>query len=315
MSSISPIESSLTSKALGAVEEALRLRLDTMMRITSGAKISSAKDAPGTTGVSVNLSARGARLEADRLSLQNAASFLQAQAGAISQISSIFNEIQALTLTVSQGVSLQDSSLTGTEADDFRFSRGSQGMLVDQFYQKVDALWSVANQTMGGVNLFKTQVGVDSTADLVLADGTSARVTKYDFSSDESGGSSSVDSLSSLVRMSAPGGSGIATLSEWLFFTVYADDGEENRMTSIESALASMITRNGSELLAVQDAADRMASYSVGNSVSLGRIADSNLAEDMTQYASSNIRLYASMAMMAQSKVRPTMAFSLIAGA
>jgi flagellin-like hook-associated protein FlgL len=305
MSSISPIESSLSSKALGAVEEALRLRLDAMMRITSGSKISSAKDAPGSTGVSVNLSARGARLDADRLSLQNAASFLQAQGSAISQLSSIFSEIQGLTLTISQGLSLQDSFLTGTEGDDFRFSRGAQSVLVDQFYQKVDTLWSVANQRMGGVNLFKTQVGGDSFTNLVLADGTSARVTKYDFSSDDQGGSSSADSLSSLVRMSAPGGSGIATLSEWLLYTVYADDGEENRMTSIESALAGMISRNGSELLAVQDAADRMASYSVGNAVSLGRIADSNLAEDMTQYASSNIRLYASMAM----------AFSLIAGA
>ncbi len=313
MSSISPIESSLSSKALGAVEEALRLRLDAMMRITSGSKISSAKDAPGSTGVSVNLSARGARLDADRLSLQNAASFLQAQGSAISQLSEIFGEIQTISLTIAQGTSMGDAFLTGQPSDSSRFSQGSTSVLVGQFYAKVDALWSVAKETLGGVNLFKTQSGAtDASADLVLADGTSARVTKYDFSTDNGGGGSPMDSLASLVRMNAPGGSALANLSDWLDATVWNDG---SLFATVENALAGMITRNGSELLVVQDAADRMASYSVGNAVSLGRIADSNLAEDMTQYASSNIRLYASMAMMAQSKVRPTMAFSLIAGA
>lgn len=105
------------------------------------------------------------------------------------------------------------------------------------------------------------------------------------------------------------------TLADWIGNAISTDPAKRDQSKSIEAAVSSMIVRNGAEMLAVQDAADRTASYSVGNAVSLGNIADSNLAEDMSAYASSNIRLFASMAMMAQSKVRPTMAFSLITAA
>ena len=176
----------------------------------------------------------------------------------------------------------------------------------------------MANETFGGVNLFKTAgTSEDTGLDLTLADGTSVTVTKFDLSVTRESVTAfgqDMDDFMSLVRMTAPGGSGTATLADWLYKSVLADPGERNQFKTIESALTGMIVRNGSEMLAVQDAADRMASYSLGNSVSLGSITDSNLAQDMADYASSNVRLFASMAMMAQSKVRPTMAFSLITG-
>lgn len=316
MSSISPIEPSLSSKALSAVEDALRLRLDAMMRISSGSKVASSKDTPGGTGVSMNLSARGARLGADRMSLQNASTFLQTQASVVSQMADVFTEIQALTLTIAQGLSVNDPFLTGQPADSARFTKQDPSVLVQQFYSKVETLWSMANQTFGGANLFKTDsTSGDTGVALSLADGTSVNVTKFDLSATRENTSSfgkDMDDFMSLVRMTAPGGSGTASLADWLYKSVLADPGERNQFKTIESALAGMIVRNGAEMLAVQDAADRTASYSIGNSVSLGNITDSNLAQDMTDYASSNVRLFASMAMMAQSKVRPTMAFSLI---
>ncbi|MEY5013798.1 MAG: hypothetical protein RIS92_156 [Verrucomicrobiota bacterium] len=316
MSSISPIEPSLSSKALGAVEDALRLRLDAMLRISSGSKVSSAKDTPGGTGVSMNLSARGARLEADRMSLQNAASFLQTQASVISQMADVFSEVQALTLTIAQGLSVNDPFLTGDPSESSRFTEQDPSILVQQFYSRVETLWSMANETFGGVNLFKTEAtSEDSGMELSLADGTTVNVTKFDLSSARENTTSfgkDMDDFVSLVRMTAPGGSGTATVAEWLYKSVLADSTERNQFKTIEAAISGMIVRNGSEMLAVQDASDRMASYSLGNAVSLGSITDSNLAQDMTDYASSNVRLFASMAMMAQSKVRPTMAFSLI---
>ena len=289
-----------------------------MMRIASGSKISTSKDTPGGTGVSVNLSARGARLDADRLSLQNAASFLQAQASVISQMADVFSEVQSLSLTIAQGLSVNDVFLTGQPGAGTRFTRQDDSVLVQQFYSKVETLWSMANETFGGVNLFKTAgTSEDTGLDLTLADGTSVTVTKFDLSVTRESVTAfgqDMDDFMSLVRMTAPGGSGTATLADWLYKSVLADPGERNQFKTIESALTGMIVRNGSEMLAVQDAADRMASYSLGNSVSLGSITDSNLAQDMADYASSNVRLFASMAMMAQSKVRPTMAFSLITG-
>jgi flagellin-like hook-associated protein FlgL len=319
MSSISPIEPSLTSKALNAVEQALQARMEAMMHISSGSKISTSKDTPAGTGVSVNLSARGARLEADRLSLQNAASFLQSQASTISQMADIFTEIQSLTLTIAQGLSVNDPFLTGESSDASRFTRQDDSVLVQQFYSKLDSLWSMANETFGGVNLFKTDgTSEDTGTELTLGDGTTVNVTKFDLSATRESTTAfgkDMDDFMSLVRMTAPGGSGTATLAEWLYKSVLADPGERNQFNTIEAAISGMIVRNGAEMLAVQDAADRTASYSVGNAVSLGNIADSNLAEDMSAYASSNIRLFASMAMMAQSKVRPTMAFSLITAA
>ena len=289
-----------------------------MMRISSGSKISSAKDTPGGTGVSVNLSARGARLEADRMSLQNAASFLQSQASVISQMADVFSEIQSLTLTIAQGLSINDPFLTGQPSSSDRFTEQDPSILVQQFYSRVKTLWSMANETFGGVNLFKTAgTSEDTGLDLALADGTSVTVTKFNLSTtrdDQSSFGKDMDDFTSLVRMTAPSGSGTADVGNWLLKSVLADPTERNQFKTIESAIAGMIVRNGSEMLAVQDAADRTASYSIGNSVSLGSITDSNLAEDMTAYASSNIRLYASMAMMAQTRVRPTMAFSLITG-
>jgi flagellin-like hook-associated protein FlgL len=312
MSSISPIEPSLTSKALNAVEQALQARMEAMMHISSGSKISTSKDTPAGTGVSVNLSARGARLEADRLSLQNAASFLQSQASTISQMADIFTEIQSLTLTIAQGLSVNDPFLTGESSDASRFTRQDDSVLVQQFYSKLDSLWSMANETFGGVNLFKTDgTSEDTGTELTLGDGTTVNVTKFDLSATRESTTAfgkDMDDFMSLVRMTAPGGSGT-------YKSVLADPGERNQFNTIEAAISGMIVRNGAEMLAVQDAADRTASYSVGNAVSLGNIADSNLAEDMSAYASSNIRLFASMAMMAQSKVRPTMAFSLITAA
>jgi flagellin-like hook-associated protein FlgL len=318
MSSISAIEPTLTSKALSAVEQALQSRLAAMMRIATGNRVESAKDSPGGTGVSMNLSARGARLEADRMSLQNAATFLQAQASVISQMADVFSEVQTLTLTIAQGLSVNDPFLTGDPSASSRFTKQDPSILVQQFYSKVDTLWSMANETFGGVNLFKTEAtSEDNGMELSLADGTTVNVTKFNFSSTRENTTAfglDMDNFVSLVRMNAPGGSGTATVADWLYKSVLADPGERNQLKTGEAAISGMIVRNGSELLAVQDAADRMASYSVGNSVALGSITDSNLAQDMTAYASSNIRMYASMAMMAQSKVRPTMAFSLITG-
>lgn len=318
MSSISPIEPSLSSKALSAVEDALRARLDAMMRIASGSKIASAKEAPGATGVSVNLSARGARLGADLASLQNAATFLQTQASVISQMAEVFSEVQTLTLTIAQDLTVSDAFLTGKSDDLSRFTKSDQAVLVQQFYSKVDTLWSLANETFGGVNLFDVEGSEQGAGlELSLADGTIVNVTKFDLSSsreDISPFGQDMDNLGSLVRMSATGGAGTATLEDWIYRSALAEPGERNQFKTIEAALTGMMVRNGVETLAVQDASDRMASYSVGNAVSLGSIADSNLAQDMTAYAGSNIRLYASLAMMAQSKVRPTMAFSLITG-
>jgi flagellin-like hook-associated protein FlgL len=322
MSSISAIEPTLTSKALSAVEQALQSRLDAMMRIATGNRAESAKDSPSGTGVSMNLSARGARLEADRMSLQNAASFLQTQASVISQMADVFSEVQALTLTIAQGLSVNDPFLTGDSSGPLggvRMTKQDPSILVQQFYSRVDTLWSLANETFGGVNLFRTEATTeDGGRELSLADGTTVNVTKFNFSSTRIDGSAfglDLDNFVSLVRMNAPGGSGTSTLGDWLYKSVLSEPGERNQLKTGEAAIAGMIVRNGSEMLAVQDAADRMASYSLGNSVSLGSITDSNLAQDMTDYASSNIRLFASLAMMAQSKVRPTMAFSLITGA
>jgi flagellin-like hook-associated protein FlgL len=253
------------------------------------------------------------------LSLQNAASFLQSQASTISQMADIFTEIQSLTLTIAQGLSVNDPFLTGESSDASRFTRQDDSVLVQQFYSKLDSLWSMANETFGGVNLFKTDgTSEDTGTELTLGDGTTVNVTKFDLSATRESTTAfgkDMDDFMSLVRMTAPGGSGTATLAEWLYKSVLADPGERNQFNTIEAAISGMIVRNGAEMLAVQDAADRTASYSVGNAVSLGNIADSNLAEDMSAYASSNIRLFASMAMMAQSKVRPTMAFSLITAA
>jgi flagellin-like hook-associated protein FlgL len=220
--------------------------------------------------------------------------------------------VQALTLTIAQGLSVNDPFLTGDPSESSRFTEQDPSILVQQFYSRVETLWSMANETFGGVNLFKTEAtSEDSGMELSLADGTTVNVTKFDLSSAREN-TTSLDDFVSLVRMTAPGGSGTATVAEWLYKSVLADSTERNQFKTIEAAISGMIVRNGSEMLAVQDASDRMASYSLGNAVSLGSITDSNLAQDMTDYASSNVRLFASMAMMAQSKVRPTMAFSLI---
>jgi hypothetical protein len=309
MSSISPIEPTLTSKALSAVEQALQARLDAMMSIATGSKAESAKQAPGSVGVSVNLSARGARLNADQQSLQNAASFLQAQGAIISQMASVYTEISSVITTARQGLSLADEFLTGPDpAKVAPKSTDKTSILSQQFSSLVDTFKNLSRTTFGGVDLFvqSSQVNSQNLAKAIqLSDGTSLNVTAYNFSSSNGDSSAFGVGLAALRDMIQP----TTTFATW--FRNVKNLGYDQKA---EYALAGMIVRNGSELLAIQEASDRMASYSVGNSVSLGSITDSNLAEDMTAYASSNIRLYASMAMMAQTRVRPTMAFSLITG-
>lgn len=310
MSSISAIEPTLTSKALSAVEQALQSRLDAMMRIATGNRAESAKQAPGSVGVSVNLSARGARLNADQQALQNAASFLQAQGSAIAQMAEVYSEIRSLTNTLSQGLSLADEFLTGKDPSKGQPNTTDKtSILAMQFYSLVDTFRSISETTFGGVDLFVPpgpKNNVDDVNSLQLSDGTSLSVTSYNLSKTRGGSAGTfaknLDVIRDLIDPSR-------SITAW-FIDVKARGFDQKA----EDGLAGMIVRNGSELLAVQDAADRMASYSVGNSVALGSITDSNLAQDMTAYASSNIRMYASLAMMAQSKVRPTMAFSLITG-
>lgn len=314
MSSISAIEPTLTSKALSAVEQALQSRLDAMMRIATGNKAESAKQAPGSVGVSVNLSARGARLNADQQALQNAASFLQAQGSAIAQMAEVYSEIRSLTNTLRQGLTMQDGLLTGVDKQGNAAKSAieekypGESVLVKKFYSLLDTFRSLNQATFGGVALFvpsEAKEKVNRVELLRLSDGTSPTVTSYNLTESQGGPGSFALNLSVIRDLINP----TKTLKTWMIEVI-----TQGRDQKAEDGLAGMIVRNGSELLAVQDAADRMASYSVGNSVALGSITDSNLAQDMTAYASSNIRMSASLAMMAQSKVRPTMAFSLITG-
>ena len=114
------------------------------------------------------------------MSLQNAASFLQSQASVISQMADVFSEIQSLTLTIAQGLSINDPFLTGQPSSSDRFTEQDPSILVQQFYSRVKTLWSMANETFGGVNLFKTAgTSEDTGLDLALADGTSVTVTKF----------------------------------------------------------------------------------------------------------------------------------------
>ncbi|MEI8294655.1 MAG: flagellin [bacterium] len=231
-----------------------------LIRLSTGIRITTAADDPGGLAVSLKLSAALRRTDAVSANVGNALSYLQSQDGVLEAASNIVLRMSELATLASDGtVSTSDVALYNTE-----------------FQELQDSMTSLLSEEFNGMPLFSA--GGSTLVVVTSENGTQTTgITKADLDSVEN----AVTGISGITS------SAVATAAAATLETAIQD-------------IAELRAKNGAEQSRLSFAQDILAVNRTNLEAAHGRILDVDIAEESTNYARLSIIQEAGLAMLAQ---------------
>ena len=287
-----------------------------MTRLSSGKKIVSPYEDPGSLSVAMKLKASISRLSGAQNNLQNSLSFLEVQDGILSSASKVINRMNELKSLASQDPmkSTQDIASYDNEFLDLQV----------QVYQ-------MSNQTFNGVSLF-ANYAVDGKTESIFRDISTNNTVSVHTSSDGSAGSKislhktallaaltlrsdtmAAARWSTAANSASAGSAGVFTFaSEDISKAMTLDKVSIGVFEQALANLAYLRAQIGGTTSRVTMAADNLSLQKTNMKAALGRIEDVDIAEETTSLAKYNILVQASAAMLSQANASSDIALMLL---
>lgn len=266
---------SASANSLNANNAALQKSL---LRLSSGFKITQPSDDAGGLGVSQKMQAAISRTGATETNISNALSFLQTQDGALEITGKILNRMSELKTL--------HGDVTKNTTDKANYDK--------EFTELQAQLTNLVAEKFNGVGLFGA-ASVGSV--LTTEDGAAAQavdLTACDLAGAEG---ENGDPASGIFAVTEAADLAAATIAD---FT-----------TSIEN-VAGLRAQNGAQSSRLQYANDMLAINRVNLEAANSRIIDTDVAAESTRYAKLQILTQSSTAMLAQANTLPQAALKLL---
>lgn len=244
-----------------------------LARLTSGSRLVSPDDDPGSLGQSVRFTADIHRTNAAKSNVDNAVSFTQSQDGFLGKVQSSLDRMSELSVLA------QDATKTNSDLSNY----------TTEFTALQAYISNVTGRTFNGVSLFASS-GINITID---SDAATFAVNAADLAGSTSTG-----------VLNAYSGISIATSTSALTAL--------NQIKTAIQALASMRALVGANLQRLNLSSEQLAVLGENLTAANSRIADTDVAEESSTFARLNILVQSGTAMLAQANARPTLALQLL---
>lgn len=252
--------------------QALNRQNGDLLKISSGYKVITAKDDPGSLVKSENIRMQIGGLQSATRNVQDGVSMLQSAEGGLQEITDMVQRIRELTVQAGGVTSGDDKQIIQNEID-----------------QTLDGINSMANNTeFNGLKL------LGKNKDLSMAvganSGESVTIPQIDLTN------SSGSVISDLYKIKTSGGNDI--LSGDNSDALKAIDSSLNTVLSLRSQYGALENRFQTAYDNMQDLTDNMTSVD-------SSIRDSDVAEEMMNYSKESIIVQSSTAMIVQANKLP----------
>jgi flagellin len=261
-------------------DKALKSQSSSLERISSGYKITSAKDDPSAFVQSENIRLQIGGLKAASRNAQDGVSMLQTAEGGMQEITSMVQRIRQLT------VQAGDASLTDED----------KAIIQNEIDQMLDGINDVANNTE--FNTFKLlkssgEDGKEKSINIQVGanSGESVTITQMDMTE-----SSSDSFIKGLYELRTGGENSI--LKGDIGNSLDAIDNAMNTITSIRSQYGALENRFQSSYENIQELKDEMTDAD-------SSIRDADISKEIMNYSTQDIIVQASNAMIAQTNKLP----------
>lgn len=267
---VNTIASNITAeRAARILTDSTLLLQKSLLRLSSGLKITSAGDDPGGSAQAISLQNQIARIGAAQTNVTNATSFSETQDGFIDDVQTALDRMGELAVLSSDGLT------TATERSDYQI----------EFSQLQAYVSDVGTKTFNGINLFSS-TDLDVTID---GDGNKFTMNGLNYSATLiSGGlSGAYDSLSTSVGTAAAAANALTTVSLAM-----------DNLSFFKAQVGGNVARldlTSEDLTALSENLDATKSL----------ITDTNIATETVEFSRLQLLVNSGTAMLAQANAQP----------
>lgn len=306
-----------SSAVVYGIQQTIKAQGNSVRRVSTGSKVGDPTAGQENGGVVLNLSAAATRLKSTESGLSNALSFLQAQAGGLSNLEKMFSRVAELVSRI------EDPTKSPTDADQYMTE-------INQLRQQVTV---ALQEQFNGRNLFYSDVtssGADSSPDdlSVFTDANGSRSLTISQSSFtiSSPGSISITpdpyasnnnpmwtAMKSFLGLSSDvppfSGSGVTDTAQSIASN--SNFGVQG-MDNILSGLAQLMATNGAEQSRISLSLDKTQERSEQTEYAVSQISDTDVAREVTRLAQTNMRVNTGAAMATQANAAAGLVLRLL---